>query len=116
MPESSSPMLRVDPEKLNNLASAYERAADRINFILSDLDQRGRLNVPWAADIVSVEMASHYNDQIFKGEYSTYAALTKYESELRAAAETLRRMLDDYETTEADAVAAFRMPTTSSNG
>ena len=108
MPESNLPTLRVDPEKLKSIVNVYEAAAFRVQRILEDIHRRGRIEVPWTADRVSVEMAAHYNAQIFDGEHSTYAAVARYETELRAVARTLRQMLHDYEQTEAEAVAAIR--------
>ncbi|MCO1660730.1 WXG100 family type VII secretion target [Pseudonocardia humida] len=106
MPELQPSTLRVDPDKIRSMISTYENAANRVYSILTDLNRRGRIEVPWAADRVSVEMTSHYNAQVFDGEYSTYAAIKKYESELRAVTRTLRDILAGYERTEAEAEAA----------
>jgi hypothetical protein len=108
MPESPAPVMRVEPEKLRSLIGTYEQAANRVYFILSDLNRRGRIDVPWTDDDVSKEMTAHYNAQVFDGEYSTYGAIKRYESELRAVARTLRRMLDDYERTDAEAAATIQ--------
>jgi hypothetical protein len=110
MPDPTAPVLRVDPEKLGVLAEAHEDAAHRVSRIVDDLAQRGRIDVPWMADKVSVEMAAHYNAQVFDGEYCTYAALKRYETELRAVADALRQMRADYETAENEAAAALRRP------
>jgi hypothetical protein len=108
MADQPDDVMRVDPAKLRSLVTIYENAAFRVHRILDDLARRGRVEVPWTADEVSVEMAAHYNAQIFDGEYSTYAAIAKYESELWAVARTLRRMHDDYERTDAEAAATIQ--------
>lgn len=110
MPELQPSTLRVEPEKLRSIISAYEHAANQIFSIITDLHRRGRIEVPWTSDEVSVEMTRHYNAQVFDGEYSTFAAVSRYESEIRAVIRTLRAILLSYEATEADAAAALRIP------
>jgi hypothetical protein len=100
--------LRVEPERLDSLIAAYELAADRIAVIISKVALQGRLPEPWTHDKVSVEMAAHYNDQVYDGEFSTYNALRRYEIELRAAGRTLRQIVADYRNTEEAAVASLR--------
>lgn len=108
MPDTRADVVRVDPEKLKSIVAVYEDAAFQVHRILDDLTRRGRVDVPWAADAVSVEMAAHYNAQVFDGEFSTFAAISKYETELWAVTRTLRRILDEYEKTENEAVLNFR--------
>lgn len=116
MPEDRSPSLRVDPAKLQRLITTYETAAERVHGISVEIARLGRVRTPWAADTVSVEMAAHYNAQVFEGPYSTYAAVTTYEAELRAVARTIRGILAEYQATEAEAVSAFQAPARSAGG
>jgi hypothetical protein len=116
MPNADAPTLRVEPEKLKRIIAAYENAANRVYRILDDLHRRGRIQAPWTADRVSVEMTAHYNAQVFEGDYCTFAAVKRYESELRAVARNLRATLDSYEETEAEAVSAFQAPMRSTGG
>jgi hypothetical protein len=108
MPDPRADVVRVDPEKLKSVVATYENAAFQVHRMLDDLTRRGRVEVPWTADEVSVEMAAHYNAQVFNGRFSTFAAISRYESELWAVTRTLRRMLDEYEKTEEEAVLGFR--------
>ncbi|WP_214404605.1 PE domain-containing protein [Pseudonocardia lacus] len=99
--------LRVDPEQLTRLILRYEDAASRVQRILADVNKRGRIAQAWTADQVSVEMAAHYNAQIFDGDYCTYASIARYESEMRSLVQTLRGILNDYGEVEAESEASI---------
>ena len=98
-------VLRVEPHMLPGLILAYRRAAEDMRALLEDVRRRGRIEVPWTQDPVSVAMAEHYNEVVMDGEYSTYAALRQYEQELLHIVTTLTQMDTDYRRTE-DATAS----------
>jgi len=98
-------VLRVEPHMLPGLIAAYRRAAEEMGTLLEDVSRRGRIEVPWTQDPVSVAMTEHYNHVVMDGEYSTYAALRQYEQELLHIVEALTQMDTDYRRTE-DATAS----------
>jgi hypothetical protein len=107
--------LRLDLDALPRLIAAYDRAALRLGSIIVDVENRGRIAVPWAQDAVSIGVADHYNEQVFGSaavppEYSTLGALRRYRSELVNVRDTLSRIHADYLRAEADAAASFTAP------
>jgi hypothetical protein len=109
------PDLRVSPEHLLRLAGAYERAAARMRPALDQIRRSARIEA-WTQDKVSVEMAAHYNEQVFgpdgtgQSPYCTYGAMRLYEQQLIAARDTILRIHADYVRAEADAAAPFTAP------
>lgn len=102
MPDRPTVTLRLEPHMIPGLAAAYGRAADEMQLLLADVQNRGRIERPWTEDPVSVAMTAHFNDVIMDSDYSTYAALGQYLRELINVRDTLKAMEADYRRTEGE--------------
>ncbi len=111
MPEVPDQSMHIDFDQLRHAVEIYRRAAEEVSSVVTQVFSRGRLQAPWANDPISVAMADHYHDQIFSGEYCTYAVLRVYEQELLAIIGLLDQMQASYE--DGDSVAASEFSRTS---
>lgn len=108
MPDRPTAGMRLEPDMLPGLIAAYDQAAlDMMNLLMSVRD-RLRLPEPWTPDVVSTAMFDHYNHEVVDSDHSTYAALRRYEQELRNIGRNLRQMQADYQRTEDDIAAHSR--------
>lgn len=103
MTERQRDILRVQPQTISELRSAFSTAVDQLDAALIRLRQSGNLADPWLGDEVSEQVAAHYNLRALNEPNSSYHALLIYRDELNRTYDTLQRMEDEYRRADGDA-------------
>lgn len=107
MASNGADHFRIDPGELTAAIRAYRAAADEVAELSNDVFRYGQIELPWAEDEVSRNIAEHYNATIFDGNYSTSAAIRQYEGALRETIRTLEQMLSSYQESDLNAAAVL---------
>ena len=107
MNDHAQDLLRLQPQMIPAVRSAFSTAVDQVEAALLKLSREGYLPSPWLGDEVSSEVAAHYTNRALRDEDSSYHALQRYRAELARVHDTLQRMEDDYRRTEGDNAALW---------
>lgn len=102
MPERSEAILRVEPNQIPAIRSAFVEAAETVTAQLDNLRREGQIPEPWMNDPVSAKIKAIYDDNALNGPNATLVHLEMYRNELKNVAENLARMEEDYRRTEGD--------------
>ncbi|HEY8373364.1 MAG TPA: transcriptional regulator [Pseudonocardiaceae bacterium] len=99
--------LRVDPSSVPELRRAFEAALSRldpqVDLAITDLRIR-----PWAGDPISAEATDQFNRHSIEGPEAALTALRNYQSQLKAAADALREVEEQYRRAEDDNLGMLR--------
>jgi hypothetical protein len=109
VPHRPAAVLRLEPQMLPGLITAYDSALGELDPLMNDLHRRGRLPRAWTEDPVTEQITTQFNEHSVDGAHSAYAALRLYEQELRHVLDALRRMDADYRGTDDSAAALMRL-------
>lgn len=107
MVERQQDVLRVQPQAIPALRTAFAAARDQLNDALIELSRRGYIHTPWLGDQASGDVAAHYALRAMEAPDSSFQALTAYRSELERIHDTLQQMEDEYRRREGDNAALW---------
>ena len=108
MTEPSTAILRVGPDQLPDLITAYDTASDKMRSVLQNVLRRGRVPEPWTHDPHSENLQWTFNQWAVDAPDSVYNSLVLYQQELVKVAANLRAMHAEYERTENGVTASMK--------
>jgi hypothetical protein len=109
--ERQHDVLRLQPQMISAVRSAFADALSRLNNTLVGLRREGNLVAPWLGDETSRDVAAYYSSRAMDGPQSSYDALVAYRDELGRIHDTLQQMEADYRRDEAQKAADLRRMT-----
>jgi hypothetical protein len=95
-----SEVLRVNPQRLTAVRTAYDQALNELGKQLADLFRFGFVRAPWLGDDVSKEVVAHYNNAVMSSDLGTYQAMRRYEAELKAIRDQFAQIEQSYPAVE----------------